>query len=275
MKTWDIKVLYAGKITANFALLWPTGMPPLEEDFVVDVPYLAFLLQSPGENILVDTGISEKFIVDGKAWGGLPAEGGQDHIKKSLEKEGLSPGDINTVVFTHLHNDHAGNFHLFPQARFLFQKEEWMNLLNPLPVQLLRKDYDPGLIDGLKDANTLRVEGDFDLTDGVKVYKTPGHSLGSQVVAVNTVKGVVALIGDLSVFNYMIFPGTTEFLDLEGNSHAIPPAPPIFGPAVPHSIIYDFYAFYDSVYKVKSIISRDEPGYIITGHDPSLVVQGI
>ena len=73
MRTWDVKVLYLGKITAKLSLLWPTGMPPLPEDFALGAPYLAFLLQSEGQIILIDTGISEKFIVDGKAWGGLPA----------------------------------------------------------------------------------------------------------------------------------------------------------------------------------------------------------
>ena len=55
----------------------------------------------------------------------------------------------------------------------------------------------------------------------------------------------------------------------------IPTAPPILGPAVPHSIIYDFYAFYDSIYKTKAVASKDEPGYIIPGHEPSLVLTGI
>jgi len=72
MNLWDIKVLYYGKITI------PKGAatPGLDMDFVFDSPYLGFLLQNGKRNILVDTGISDDFFVDGKAWGNLPAVGG-------------------------------------------------------------------------------------------------------------------------------------------------------------------------------------------------------
>jgi N-acyl homoserine lactone hydrolase len=275
MRTWDVKVLYLGKITANLSITWPAGMPPLSEDFSISAPYLAFLLQSEGQNILIDSGISEKFIVNGKAWGGLPAEGGKDFLLKALAKEGLKPENIGTVIYTHLHNDHAANSTLFTNATLIFQKDEWKNLLYPLPVQLIRKDYDPDIVQELKGAKCLMVDGDIELAEGLRLYKAPGHTLGSQLVVVNTKKGVVVFIGDLALMNFMVFPGTTEIIDMEGKSHKIPAAPPIFGPAVPHNIIYDYYAYYDSIYKMKAIASKDEPGYVIPGHEPSLVVTGI
>lgn len=275
MKEWNVKVLYLGKISAMLSFIWPTGMPPLEEDAALSAPYLAFLLQDGNKNILIDSGISEKFIVDGKAWGALPAEGGCEFMKAALKREGLKPEDIDTIIYTHLHNDHAANCQMFSNARLVFQKDEWFNLLSPLPVQLLRKDYDLDIINEIGNMKTLRVDGDFDLTDGIKIFKTPGHSAGSQSIAVNTPKGAVVFVGDLCLFNFMMFPGSTEMIDMEGNSHKIPPAPAIFGPAVPHSIIYNFYDFYDSIYKIKAVASKIEPGYIIAGHEPSLIVTGI
>jgi len=275
MKTWEIKVLYLGKIAARLSLLWPAGMPPLQDDIVLSAPYLGFLLQSGGQNILVDTGISEKVIVDGKAWGSLPAEGGSSFLKAALEKEGIGPEEIQRVVYTHLHNDHAANCLLFTNASIIFQKEEWQNMLAPLPVQNLRMDYDPGLISELKAAQTLPVSGDLELEDGLKLLKTPGHTAGSQSVAVNTRKGVVVLVGDLCLLDFMMFPGTSEIIDMEGNAHPIPPAPAVFGPAVPHLLTYNHYDFYDSIYKVKAVASRNEPGFIIPGHEPALLVKGI
>jgi N-acyl homoserine lactone hydrolase len=275
MKTWDVKVLYLGKISASLSFVWPTGMPPLEQDVPMSAPYLGFLLQSNGRNILIDSGISEKFIVDGKAWGALPAEGGSDLLRSALEKEGVSPEEIDTVVYTHLHNDHAANASIFKKATIVFQKDEWANLLDPLPVQQIRKDYDQDIIGELAGLKTLRVDGDFELADGIKLYQTPGHSLGSQSVAVNTKKGAVVFVGDISLFNFMMFPGTTEIMDIEGATHSIPAAPSYFGPAVPHSVIYNAYDFYDSIYKIKAVAEKDAPGYIIPGHEPSLVVTGI
>jgi len=276
MCVWDVKVLYLGKIRAPMSILWPMGMPPLPDDFILDGPYLGFLLQSEGRNILVDSGISEKFIVDGKAWSGLPAEGGRAYLEKALEKEGLNPADIDIVIYTHLHNDHAANCTLFTNARIIFQRDEWKNLLNPLPVQLLRRDYDLDVIPELKSMNTLMVDGDFKLTDGINIYKTPGHTLGSQSIAVNTNKGVVVFTGDLFVLNFSAFPYLGEVMDMHGRKYSIPKAPPVFGPAVPvGGLVYDFYTYYDSVYKVKAIASRSEPGFIIPGHEGSLLVTGI
>jgi len=278
MKTWDVKVLYLGKITAPLSVIWPAGMPPLQNDMKLSAPYLGFLLQCEGRNILVDTGINDKFIVDGKAWGALPAEGGATFVEKALEKADLTAQDIETVVLTHLHNDHAGNCHLFPDARIVFQKDEWLNLLNPIPQQLARMDYDMSLVDYLKSpsVNKVMAHGDIDLDDGITLYKVPGgHSLGSQVVAVNTEKGRVVLMGDISLFNFMAFPGTMELVDMEGTPHPIPPAPKTIGPAVPHLVIYDLFAFNDGINKIRAIASRYEPGYVLPGHEPSLICTGV
>ena len=279
MNVWDVKVLYLGKITMPFSTMlsiqYAFSPPSPPEDFTISAPYLGFLLQYNGHNIIVDTGISEKFIIDGKAWAGLPAEGGKAYLEKALTKEGLSPVDIEAVICTHLHNDHAGNCGLFTNADIVFQKNEWQNLLDPLPVQRLRKDYDMELIDELKSLKCFKVDGDFELIDGIRIYKTPGHTLGSQSVAVSTRKGVVVLVGDLLPSYISAFPYLTEIIDMEGHKHSVPPAPAAFGPAIPSSVIYDFYAFYDSAYKVKAVASRDEPGFIIPGHETSLLVTGI
>lgn len=275
MSQWQVSVLYLGKITARLSMVWPAGMPPLEEDFELSAPYLGFLLRRNGRRILIDSGISEKFIVDGRAWGFLPAEGGSDFLTNALAKEGLAPADIDTVVFTHLHNDHAGSTSLFTNATFVFQKDEWQNLLDPLPLQSMRRDYDPDVVAALSARKTLRIDGDLQLEDGIRLIKTPGHTLGSQSVVVDTEMGRVVFVGDLCLFDFMMFPGSRELLDMQGEAHPIPQAPPAFGPALPHAMVYDFYAYYDSVQKVKAAAERDAPGYLVCGHEPSLLVRGV
>lgn len=279
MNIWDIKVLLLGKITMPFSTMlavhYPFGEPAVERDFSISAPFLGFLVQRPGRNIMVDTGISEKFIIDGKAWSGLPAEGGQSHVIEALEKEGLTPGDIHTVIYTHLHNDHAGNCSLFPEAEFLFQKDEWQNLIDPLPVQKLRRDYDPDIIEELKSLKCNKIDGDLRLCDGLDIYKTPGHTRGGQSVAVNTEKGMVVLVGDLFTSNISAFPYLGQLVDMDGHTHEIPPAPEGMEMGIPGSITYDFYSFYDSIAKVRTIASRNEPGFIIPGHETSLLVTGI
>lgn len=276
MKEWEIKVLYYGKISANLSFIWPPMNPPLENDVSLSAPYLGFLLKSKDRVILVDTGINEKFIVDGKAWGALPAEGGSSFVKDALKKEGVKPEDIETVILTHLHNDHAGNCDLFPNARLIFQRDDWANLLSPYPHQLVRNDYDQDLIPELKSMRLAVVDGDCSVDDGVDLYRMPGgHSLGSQIVVVNTAKGAVVLMGDICLFYFLAFPKMTELVDMEGEKHPIPKGSPLYGPAVPHTVIYDLFSFHDAMSAIRALAAKDEPGFIIPGHEPSLVYTGI
>ncbi len=271
MSAWDIKVLYYGKITVPKSGLTPT----LDPDLVLDWPYLGFLLQRGKQNILVDTGISDSFIIDGKAWGGWPADAGKAYLVKALAGAGVDPLDIKTILFTHLHNDHAANTTMFKNARLIFQKDEWTTLLDPLPVMNVRRDYDPALVDELKTMDCLKVDGDFELTDGIKVFKTPGHTPGSMSVAVLTNKGIKVIVGDHFHLYCMAFPKQREITDMTGKKHKITPAPDVYGPFMPSTLIYNYYDYYDSGYKIKAVLGNYSPEFVIPGHEPSLLVTGV
>lgn len=277
--TWDVEVLYFGKISMPLSKMlsvcYAFGAPAIEHDAYISAPYLGFLLTRGVRRVVVDTGISAKFIVDGKAWAGLEAEGGEAYVQRALAERGVSPEDIQTVVYTHLHNDHAGNCGLFPGARHVFQEAEWANLLNPLPIQNVRKDYDLAIIEELASLPTHAVNGDVELEPGIDLYATPGHTRGSQSVAVRMKKGTVVLVGDLLTSYVSAFPQTTQIEDMEGRLHDVPPAPEVFGDAIPSNVTYDFYKWYESVKRVQGIASRNEPGYVIPGHETSLVARGL
>ncbi len=272
MNVWDIKVLYYGEIK----ILKAMATPNLDPDLMINSPYLGFLLQNGKRNILVDTGISDNYIVDGKAFGNFPARGGLKYVEQSLATAGLSPLEIDTILFTHLHNDHAGNTSIFKNARLIFQKDEWANLLDPLPIIKVRKDYDLALIDELKSANCVKVHGDFELTEGIKCFRTPGHTPGSMSVAVNTARGIRILVGDLWPLTCLAFSQQTEIMDMEGKKHKITPALPEYGHFMPpSSLICDFADYYDSCNKILSMIPSYSPEYIVAGHEPALVFTGV
>lgn len=271
MNAWEIKVLFYGKTTMPKSAL----TPPLDPALVIDIPYLGFLLQKGKQNIVVDTGISDSFIIDGKAWGGWPADAGRAYFEKAFANAGVDPLDIKTILLTHLHNDHAANTTLFKNARLIFQKDEWKTLLDPLPVMNIRRDYDPNLVDELKSMDCLKVDGDFELSDGIKIYKTPGHTPGSMSVAVQTKKGVKVIVGDHFHLYCMAFSKQDTIMDMKGKKHKITPAPDVYGPFIPSSLIYNYYDYYDSSYKIKSILGNYSPEFIIPGHEPSLLVTGV
>ena len=85
---WKIHVLYLGDITIPKAM----GTMGLDMNLVFPAPYLAFLLEGNGRKILVDTGIHSRFIVDGKAWAGAPAKGGESFLLEALKEAPDSSG---------------------------------------------------------------------------------------------------------------------------------------------------------------------------------------
>ncbi len=73
------------------------------------------LLQVGGQNVLVDTGIGSKEIVqDRENLGLVPSR-----LLKGLKGVGLTPKDISAVVLSHLHFDHSGGCALLAPAGML------------------------------------------------------------------------------------------------------------------------------------------------------------
>ncbi len=159
-----------------------------------------YLIDHPKGRVLVDTGIPDE-------WAEFPAGvargGGKfmfestDPLLPQLSRLGLAPEDIQFVVYTHLHNDHTGNLAKFPGARPVLQRSEYDFAFGPRAEEW---GYEPESYRPLVDLETLLVDGEHDLFgDGaVRLFPTPGHTPGHQVVLVNLKKnGRLLICGDL------------------------------------------------------------------------------
>jgi glyoxylase-like metal-dependent hydrolase (beta-lactamase superfamily II) len=261
---WKLTTIDCGWHIAN-----KINLTPGFDNMSIKLPYLAFLLQDGERNILVDNGINERFLIDGKAWGGAPADCGEKDLVNSLAKIGLLAKDIDAVIYTHLHNDHAGNSQLFVNTPSYAQRDDFDNLLNPCFAETPRRDFDFDVIPFLKgNRDLILIEGDLDFTEGIKLIKTPGHTRGSQSVVVNTTNGLRIMVGDLFHLRCQCFPLTTEMMDYDGKKVAITPAPETW-PTIPSTLIYNYYAYYESYHKVRSYCPEWKPEYLICGHEPS------
>jgi glyoxylase-like metal-dependent hydrolase (beta-lactamase superfamily II) len=228
---------------------------------------MGFLLQNGKQNILVDTGINDRYIVDGKAFHNFPAVGGGRYVLEALEREGLTPKDIDSVIYTHLHNDHAGNAMMFEHARTYVQKDELDNLYFPLPVQAVG-EFDPNTPEEMKKLDLYIVDGDIRLSNGLELYRAPGHTSGSQLVRIPTSEGCYVITGDVVPIWICMCPSVDKFELLDGSIIDISPLPGKYHFSFMHRNLYETTYSMD---KIKILAENFEQKWILPAHDPWVI----
>jgi glyoxylase-like metal-dependent hydrolase (beta-lactamase superfamily II) len=186
---------------------------PHEGAFMRD-PIHCWLVRGGGHNILVDSGMPDVATIHGR----LRVDGvggGHNSLIRLLASEGLAPGDIDVVLPTHLHFDHAGNLELFPNAQVVVQRDELFHALDPVPSQRIFywREMLASLTDRKRGKQLRLVDGNFTLFDGIEVIKSPGHTPGMQIPVVSTDRGKAALVSDLGDHYRYWFPDDPRATD--------------------------------------------------------------
>ena len=163
-------------------------------------PVPAYLIRHPSAGaILVDTGLHPSIARNPRDNMGRLAsrywslESGRD-VPTQLREKGLSAGDIEVVILTDLHLDHASAISEFPEAVFVVSATEWEAATTG--SRPLLRGYRPKHYDFAFDYRTVDFDGDdvdsygpfgrtFDLFgDGsIRLIYTPGHTAGHMSVA--------------------------------------------------------------------------------------------
>ena len=186
------------------------------------LPIYVFYLKGGDKNILIDTGLEQFMVPEGaEAQCGFKIL----EFEEALTTLGLEPEDIDIIIHTHLHNDHCENDYKCTNADVYVQKKEYAFLKEPHPVD---HRYYPDILD---DVNVIEVDGDVNITDGIDVILSPGHTVGGQSVAVNTAEGRAVITGFCC--NDKNFPST--------------------GPAIAPGVHIDLTEAYDSIQKIKAM----------------------
>jgi glyoxylase-like metal-dependent hydrolase (beta-lactamase superfamily II) len=166
----------------------------------------AWLVRHPGGVLLVDTGVGGPG-APGPEWLGAPGQ-----LLEALRETGTPADSIETVVLTHVHDDHVGGTvgfeeggpaPTFPRATYLLQRadREWLS-------ELARDEEEDRVIDTLllhpleRDGRLTLLEGNHPLADGIEIRLAPGHTPGHQIVRLRS-KGARAII-TADTFNHPI-----------------------------------------------------------------------
>lgn len=168
---------------------------------IVAQPCIVWLLTNleTGRHILVDAGPCEDTEWASAHHNRFIREPEQK-LEAVLNSQGLSCEEIDTVILTHLHWDHAFGGLKLPNAKLYVQKRELQYAVAPMPNDM--KVYENYLGDDLPFFLKLYrqyvlLEGDLQFDEGLEIITLPGHSPGSQGVVVDTEEGKVIIAGDL------------------------------------------------------------------------------
>ena len=160
------------------------------------------LLRVGGKNFLVDTGLGTKQpakrqeIFDMKV----------GHLTEDLRAHGLQPEDIDYVLFTHLHWDHAGGATCysasgelkttFPKAQYLAQRADWDEATHPTERNKAGY-YEEDLVPLMASRQLELLDGDTEIVPGVSCKLTGGHTSGHQIALVDAAGQKAVFFGDI------------------------------------------------------------------------------
>ena len=177
-------------------------------------PVHVWLARDGKHNVLIDSGMAEIALITKRlkveGWGG-----GHAKLTELLAGEGLTPGDIDHVVLTHGHFDHAENLDLFPDACIVIQRDELSHAADPVPSQRIFywQSTIGNLVGRRRPGQNRTLDGDTELFDGFRVLKVPSHTPGMQVPLIQTDKGIVAIASDLGDHYRYWFPADARATD--------------------------------------------------------------
>jgi glyoxylase-like metal-dependent hydrolase (beta-lactamase superfamily II) len=164
------------------------------------------LVEAPDALVLVDTGIGNKEDEKFREIYGVENQGSPTRLEDGIRATGFEPGDVDRVVLTHLHFDHAGGNTFrneagevrpaFPGARYLAQEKElaFARRAN----ERTRGSYLPDNFEPVAEAGLFDlVAGEVEVASGVRFLATPGHTPHHASVLIESAGETACFLADV------------------------------------------------------------------------------
>ncbi len=186
--------------------LWEKWIAPDERNRI-PLACRCLVVRDGGRIVLLEAGIGAFFEPVLRDRYGVVEE---DHVLlASLAAEGIRPEDVDVVVLSHLHFDHAGGVltrHepgapprlVFPRATFVVGTEAWQRAVAPHARD--RASFIPGLTDLLASSGRLELAATdraAALGDGFRFHRSSGHTPGLLLTELEMPAGPVVFAADL------------------------------------------------------------------------------
>ncbi|MEJ7602353.1 MAG: MBL fold metallo-hydrolase [Kofleriaceae bacterium] len=186
--------------------MWEKWIPPDDRNRI-PLACRCLVVRDRGRVILVETGIGAFFEPSLRERYGVVED---SHVLlASLAAEGIAPDDVDVVVFSHLHFDHAGGALatyepggspklVFPRATYVVGAEAWQRAVSPHARD--RASFIPGLTSLLAGSGRLELAASdraAALGDGFRFHRSSGHTPGLLLTEIDMPGGPVVFMADL------------------------------------------------------------------------------
>ena len=187
--------------------LWARWCAPDEHNRIALACRALLIREASGRHVLLETGIGCFFPPKLRERYGVQES---EHVLlESLHALGVAPRNIDVIVLSHLHFDHAGGLLqpwaegqapslAFPAAHYVVGAQAWARAKAPHPRD--RASFIPELPELLEQTGRLEVvdgETSSTLGDGYTFSLSDGHTPGLLLTRVATPRGPVTFMGDL------------------------------------------------------------------------------
>jgi len=181
-------------------VMWSRKVAADERNYVT-AGLNSLFIRTGSHNVLVETGMGNKLSERMIKFYGQPAK-----LLDNLAAAGISPGDIDIVINSHLHFDHCGwntvrdssgkVVPTFPRARYYAPEGEWQYARRPSErdaISYLPENYDPLVESG----QMTLLKGGEEILPGISVKTFSGHTAHMQAVLVQSGGQTACYISDL------------------------------------------------------------------------------
>jgi glyoxylase-like metal-dependent hydrolase (beta-lactamase superfamily II) len=212
---WRIHAIQAGGQKLDGGAMFGVVPKPLWERRIaadarnrIQLGMRCLLVEHSERLLLIDTGAGNKENEKFHDIYGVENSGrdGRTWLEDGIRQAGFSLDDVQLVINTHLHFDHAGgNTYVdaegrirptFPNARYVVQHGEVEFAMTP--NERTSASYFPRNWEPLREAGQLDlVDGEQTLLDGVRLLRTPGHVPHHQSVVLESGGETAVFLGDV------------------------------------------------------------------------------